>query len=50
MEFKEPNVSDLVLLIISPILEEFIYRSGRNKVKLAREKQIILEDLETGQI
>ena len=46
--FKEQNVSDLVLLIIGPILEEFIYRTARNKVKLVREKKIVSEDLETG--
>lgn len=47
-DFKEANVNDLVLLIISPILDEFICRTGRHKVRLARGKQIISEGSDTG--
>lgn len=42
VNFKEANVSDLVLLILSPILEEFIFRTGRNKEKLVREKKQVV--------
>jgi len=46
--FKEPNVNDLVLFIIAPILDDFKSRTGRKKLRLFREKRIIAEDLETG--
>lgn len=46
-DFKEGSVNDLVLLIISPIIEEFIDTTGRYKVRLLREKQIVSEDEQT---
>ncbi|KAI5839541.1 hypothetical protein DFP73DRAFT_561263 [Morchella snyderi] len=46
-DFKEANVSDLVLYIIGPIVTEFKRKTGRN-VRLRREKEIISTDNETG--
>lgn len=46
--FKESNISDLVLFIIAPILDDFKSRTGRNRLRLFREKRIIAEDSETG--
>lgn len=47
-DFKEFNVSDLVLLIILPILDDFMCSTGRQRLRLCREKQIVSGDLETG--
>ncbi|RPB22817.1 hypothetical protein L211DRAFT_826286 [Terfezia boudieri ATCC MYA-4762] len=46
--FMEPNVNELVYSIISPIIYEFRHKTGREDVKLFREKPIISTDLETG--
>jgi len=46
--FKEPNINDLVLFIIAPILDDFKSRTGRSKLRLFREKQIVTEDSGTG--
>ena len=46
-DFREPNVNDLVLLILNPILSDFRRSTGRN-IRLRREKQIISIDGETG--
>lgn len=46
-DFKEANVSDLVLYTIGPILSDFIRKTGR-KIRLEREKEIISTDHETG--
>ncbi|KAF8534297.1 hypothetical protein BDD12DRAFT_896351 [Trichophaea hybrida] len=46
-DFKEANVSDLVLHIISPILSDFRRKTGR-RIALLREKEIISLDSETG--
>ena len=48
-DFKGASVNDLVLLIITPIIEEFIVTTGRYKVRLLREKQIGSEDEQTGE-
>lgn len=47
VEFREPNVNDLVLLILNPILSDFRRSTGRN-IRLRQEKQIISIDGETG--
>ena len=47
-DFKEASVNDLVLLIISPIIEAFIDTTDRCQVRLLREKQIVSEDGQTG--
>ncbi|KAF8418383.1 hypothetical protein EV426DRAFT_318548 [Tirmania nivea] len=44
----EAYANDLVYSIISPIIYEFKRKTGRKKVRLLREKQIISTDLETG--
>jgi len=36
------------LLIILLVINDFILRMGRDKVRLAREKQIVADDLEMG--
>ncbi|KAI5839539.1 hypothetical protein DFP73DRAFT_587459 [Morchella snyderi] len=46
-DFKEANISDLVLYIIGPILTDFRRTTGR-KIRLAREKEIASTDSETG--
>ncbi|KAA8897860.1 hypothetical protein FN846DRAFT_224806 [Sphaerosporella brunnea] len=46
-DFKEANVSDLVLHIISPVLANFKRTTGR-KVALLREKEILSQDGEPG--
>lgn len=46
-DFKEANVSDLVYLIISPILADFRRKTGR-RISLLREKEIISIDSQTG--
>lgn len=46
--FKEANVSDLVYSIIVPIIFEFRSRTGREGVRLEREKRIISTDNKTG--
>ena len=46
-EFNESNVSDLVFVIISPILFDLICNTERN-LRLQREKDIISVDGETG--
>ena len=48
-DFKEASVNDLVLLILTPIIEEFIVMTGCYKVRLLREKQIVSEDKQTGE-
>ncbi|KAL7276076.1 hypothetical protein RUND412_000962 [Rhizina undulata] len=48
LHFMEANVNDLVLLIILPIIYDFRCRTGRKKVKLFREKQVVSEDSVTG--
>ena len=40
--------SELVLLFTSPIIEEFIDTTGRSKVRLLGEKQIVSEDEQIG--
>ena len=47
-DFKEGNVNDLALLIILPVIDDFMLRTGRDKVRLTREKQIVTDDLEMG--
>ena len=47
-DFNEASVNDLVLLIISPNIEAFIDTTGRCKVRLLGEKQIVSEDGQTG--
>ncbi|KAF8435259.1 hypothetical protein BGX38DRAFT_1145658 [Terfezia claveryi] len=47
-DFKEANINHLVYAIISPILESFILRTGRENVKLLAEKKIFSKDSETG--
>ncbi|KAF8534478.1 hypothetical protein BDD12DRAFT_860159 [Trichophaea hybrida] len=47
-DFKEANINDLVLLIILPMIDDFMCRTGRQKVRLCREKQIVSRDFETG--
>jgi len=47
-DFKEGNVNDLVLLIVLPVIGDPIPRTGRDKVRLIREKQIVVDGLETG--
>ena len=49
VNFKEANVSGLVLDIIGPILWEFGGNTGR-KIRLEREKEIISTDNETGEM
>ena len=44
----EANITDLVLFITSPIIEDFIHKTGRDTVRLAREKKIISVDTKTG--
>ncbi|KAF8430792.1 hypothetical protein BGX38DRAFT_1230931, partial [Terfezia claveryi] len=44
----EANASDLALLTIVPIIDEFKQKTGRRSVRLFREKQIISVDGETG--
>ena len=44
----EANITDLVLFIISPIIEDFIHKTGQDTVRLAREKKIISVDTKTG--
>lgn len=41
-------MSDLVLLILLPVIDDFMLRTGRDKIRLAREKQIVADDLEMG--
>ncbi|KAF8465986.1 hypothetical protein BDZ91DRAFT_726081 [Kalaharituber pfeilii] len=40
----EANINDLFFSIISPIIDDFKRRTGRNKISLLREKQIVSED------
>ncbi|KAA8892730.1 hypothetical protein FN846DRAFT_924087 [Sphaerosporella brunnea] len=47
-DFKEANVSDLVLHVISPIIFDFIIKTGRKGVTLSREREIVATDSETG--
>lgn len=44
----ESNTNDLVLFIIVPTIDEFIEQTGRDMVRLFREKQVVSEDGETG--
>jgi len=45
-DFKEANISDLVLFIISPIISDFKRKTGR-KVSLLREEEVLSRDGET---
>jgi len=45
---KEANTNDLVFSIIGPILEDFMNRTGRDTLRLMREKKIISVDAKTG--
>ncbi|RPB28995.1 hypothetical protein L211DRAFT_776716 [Terfezia boudieri ATCC MYA-4762] len=47
-DFKEANIHHLVYVILSPILESFILRTGRENVRLLSEKEIVSKDGETG--
>ncbi|KAI5839543.1 hypothetical protein DFP73DRAFT_561266 [Morchella snyderi] len=47
-DFKEANVSDFVYAIIGPILFDFGRKTGRKRLRLVREKEIISTDNETG--
>ena len=47
-QFMEANVNDLVLFIITPVIYEFKYRTGRKGIKLFRKKKITSEDSKTG--
>jgi len=37
--FKETNISDLVLYIIGPVLFDFICATGRDSIQLSRERE-----------
>ncbi|KAF8416005.1 hypothetical protein EV426DRAFT_688018 [Tirmania nivea] len=43
VEFKEPNVSDLVYSIVAPTVADFRRKTGR-KLRLTREKRIVSTD------
>ena len=47
-EFQESSVNHLVYTIISPILRNFINKTGRDCVQLRTEKEIVSMDGETG--
>ena len=47
VDFREAKVSGLVLYVIDPILFDFGCKTGR-KIRLAREKEIVSTDNETG--
>lgn len=47
-DFKEASINDLVYATISPILDDFIRMTGRESIRLRREKEIVSEDGETG--
>lgn len=47
-DFKESNINHLVYATISPILRDFICRTGRVTVQLRSEKEIVSTDGETG--
>ena len=40
----EANINDLVYTILSPIIEDFICKTGRNEVSLYRERQLVSVD------
>ena len=44
----EANINDLVYAIISPVIDDFIYRTGRDTVQLYRERQLVSVDSKTG--
>ena len=46
-DFKEPNINDLVLFTIYPILRFFKHDTARN-LRLRREKEIVSVDSATG--
>ena len=47
VDFREAKVSGLVLYVSGPILFDFGCKTGR-KIRLAREKEIVSTDNETG--
>ncbi|KAF8428711.1 hypothetical protein EV426DRAFT_711384 [Tirmania nivea] len=47
-DFKEASISDLIYATISPILSDFIRKTGRKDLVLRSEKEIIATDKETG--
>ena len=47
-DFKEASINDLVFSTISPILRDFIRRTGRKGIQLRRVKQIVATDEEAG--
>ncbi|RPA93666.1 hypothetical protein L873DRAFT_1511851 [Choiromyces venosus 120613-1] len=46
-DFNKANLDDLVYSIISPILEDFMHKTGR-KIRLERDEEIISTNNETG--
>ncbi|KAF8426551.1 hypothetical protein EV426DRAFT_702153 [Tirmania nivea] len=47
-DFKEAGINDMVYATISPILYDFIRMTGRESIRLRREKKITSTDGETG--
>lgn len=47
-DFKESNINHLVYATITPILSDFIHKTGRVTVQLRSEKEIVSTDGETG--
>ena len=47
-DFKESNINHLVYATISPLLSDFIHRTGRSSIQLRSEKEIVSTDGETG--
>ena len=41
-------MNDYCLVVQEPVIDDFMLRTGRNKILLTREKQIVADDLETG--
>ncbi|KAF8423502.1 hypothetical protein BGX38DRAFT_1265941 [Terfezia claveryi] len=44
----EANINDLVYAIVSPVIDDFISRTGRDTVQLYRERQLVSVDSKTG--
>lgn len=47
-DFKESDINHLVYAIISPVLCDFIRKTGRATVRLRSEKEVVSTDGETG--
>ncbi|KAI5803265.1 hypothetical protein DFH27DRAFT_44381 [Peziza echinospora] len=47
-DFKESNINHLVYATISPILQNFIRKTGRKTLRLRSEKELVSPDGETG--